>query len=542
MALKIFLVEDESVVREGLRDNIPWQQFGYQFVGEASDGEMALPLIRQTKPDVLITDIKMPFMDGLSLSHIVGQEFPEMKIIIISGYDDFEYARQAIKEGVEQYLLKPITRRTLQKALTEVKEKIESEQEQKNYLSKYQADMHEYEQFFLRNFFEKVFAGQLSVQEIYEEAQKHSLDINAPCYNLALVTVQEKKNSGHAGEECQKCYEEMMRFLLRFPGHYLVFRWNVNTYGIMIKGELDNVAVRSNQCVENIEQICQKYETDLDWYAAIGNPVERFSLLAECYRKLNHIFSYRFFEPTNHILSEDMTAGMTAAGEEGALETVDTSKINPELIRSFLLNGQQNEVEEFVANFVSGISQALKSKLFWDYLLLNVRFTTLSYVESLGITQEEFLQDINLDYARKMEISVENMQKYMEEVLAGAIRFRDKENVNQSKKTLKKALAYIEENYMRENLSLNEIADSLEVSPNYFSAMFSQEMQMTFVEYVTGKRMEKAKKLLVETDMRTSEIALAAGYKNPHYFSFVFKKTQGCTPREYRGGKEEENP
>ena len=136
MALKVFLVEDESVVREGLRDNIPWQQFGYQFVGEAGDGEMALPLIRKTRPDVLITDIKMPFMDGLTLSHIVGQEFPEMKIIIISGYDDFEYARQAIREGVEQYLLKPITRRTLQKALTEVKEKIESEQEQKNYLHK----------------------------------------------------------------------------------------------------------------------------------------------------------------------------------------------------------------------------------------------------------------------------------------------------------------------------------------------------------------------------------------------------------------------
>ena len=155
MALKVFLAEDESVVREGLRDNIPWQQFGYQFVGEAGDGEMALPLIRKTRPDVLITDIKMPFMDGLALSHIVGQEFPEMKIIIISGYDDFEYARQAIQEGVEQYLLKPITRRTLQKALTEVKEKIESEQEQKNYLNKYQDDMHEYEQFFLRTFFEK---------------------------------------------------------------------------------------------------------------------------------------------------------------------------------------------------------------------------------------------------------------------------------------------------------------------------------------------------------------------------------------------------
>ena len=115
--LKVFLVDDESVIREGLRDNIPWEQYGYRFVGEATDGEMALPLIRKTMPDVLITDIKMPFMDGLSLSKIVSSEFPKMKIIIISGYDDFEYARQAIEVGVEQYILKPITKLSLKKGV-----------------------------------------------------------------------------------------------------------------------------------------------------------------------------------------------------------------------------------------------------------------------------------------------------------------------------------------------------------------------------------------------------------------------------------------
>ena len=116
--LKIFLVEDESIMREGLRDNMPWQQFGYEFVGEAADGETALPLIRRTIPDVLLTDIKMPFMDGLALSRIVAKEFPNMKIIILSGYDDFEYARQAIQIGVEQYILKPVTREALKKVLS----------------------------------------------------------------------------------------------------------------------------------------------------------------------------------------------------------------------------------------------------------------------------------------------------------------------------------------------------------------------------------------------------------------------------------------
>ena len=145
--LKVFLVEDETVIREGLRDRIPWEQYGYRFVGEAADGEVALPLIRKTRPDVLITDIKMPFMDGLSLSRIVREEFPKTKILIISGYDDFEYARQAIEVGVDQYLLKPLTRADMIKALESTRQKIEGEREQKDYLRKYEQEFKKFERF-----------------------------------------------------------------------------------------------------------------------------------------------------------------------------------------------------------------------------------------------------------------------------------------------------------------------------------------------------------------------------------------------------------
>ena len=117
MLRKVFLVEDETVIREGLRDRIPWDQFGYRFVGEAADGEMALPLIRKTKPDVLITDIKMPFMDGLELSRLVKKALPDTKIIILSGYNEFDYAKEAIKIGISDYLLKPITSANLTEAL-----------------------------------------------------------------------------------------------------------------------------------------------------------------------------------------------------------------------------------------------------------------------------------------------------------------------------------------------------------------------------------------------------------------------------------------
>lgn len=534
--LKVFLVEDESVVREGLRDNIAWQQHGYRFVGEASDGEMALPLIRKMRPDVLITDIKMPFMDGLALSSIVSCEFPQMKIVIISGYDDFEYARQAISVGVEQYLLKPITKLTLQKVLQEIREKIESEREQESYLEKFREEMLEYEQFSRRNFLEKLFEGQLTVQEIYEEAQKLSLELDAACYNLVMVSLWEKKNQEEKGQDLRlliRKQDELMHYFLRYP-EFLIFRWNITTYGILIKCDAEQMEELKTRCVDNITRICG--EPDMEWYLAVGEPVERLSLLPECYSKVNHMLSYRFLKPKQHVLRERSAGVANTWQEKGGLGGVDVAKADPEIIKGFLMRGQREEVGDFVNSYLESQKEALQSKLFRDYLMLSVRFTAIAYVETLGYSQEEFLQNTWTDKMQNLSLEAEDMGPYMIDLLGKAIELGSKERDGQGKKIIKKALDYIEENYVQEALSLNAAASAANVSANYLSALFSQEKKMTFTEYVTQKRMEAAKKLLRGTEKPSGEIAAEVGFKDPHYFSFVFKKTQGCTPREYRTG------
>lgn len=538
--LKVFLVEDESIVREGIRDNIPWQQYGYEFVGEASDGEMALPLIQKTKPDVLLTDIKMPFMDGLSLSKLVHQEFPEMKIIIISGYDDFEYARGAILVGAEQYLLKPITRAAMQKVLAELKTKIETEREQKTYQEKFQSEAREYEQFSRTDFFVKVFEGRMSVQDIYEEAAKLSLKINAPCYNILLFNLQEKRtgeNAGMESEDFARKREELLHYFIRYPEN-LVFRWNVNTYGVLIKGSPAQMQELGARCLENVDRICHHAEEVLDWYVALGEPVERLSMLAECYSKVNHIFAYRFLMPQVHVFTkETMGRNMPEKEEGGRILDIDPAKMDVELIRDFLLHGTRDEIADFAENYLLAVGEALQSVMFRNYLTLHVYFAAVSYVESLGCNKEELLQLLSAEgLTPEGQYDVDAMSDYLCGLFEKTMELRDRESDNQSKRILKKALSYIEENYSQESLSLNSVAGEVNVSANYFSAIFSQAMQVTFVEYVTGKRMEKAKKLLRQTQMHTGEIAVEVGYKDPHYFSFVFKKTQGCTPREYRAG------
>lgn len=535
--LKVFLVEDESIVREGLRDNIMWQQYGYRFAGEAGDGEMALPLIRKVKPDLLITDIKMPFMDGLALSRIVSAEFPQMKILIISGYDDFEYARQAIQVGVEQYLLKPVTRSALQKALVEIREKIRNERAQEDYLDKFKEEMLEYEQFSRRNFFEKVFEGHISVQEIYEGAQRLSLELDAAAYNLAMVSLWEKRDAQERSQDSRLTAgkrEELTRCFLRYP-EYLIFRWNINTYGILMKGEEEQMEELRDRCRKNIIRICSGHDSELEWFLAIGEPVTRLSLLPQVYSKVNHMMSSRFLKPGQHILTmEDGTLGQMR--ESSSLGGVDIAKADPEIVKNFLMRGQVEEIEDFVDGYLESQSKALQSRMFRDYLTLSIRFTTIAFVVRLGYREEELLDGIETQGPHHAGLSAEEMKPYMLELMHRALDLSNRAMDSQGKKLLKKAMEYIEENYARDTISLNEAAGAVEVSANYFSTMFSREMEMTFTEYVTQKRMEKAKQLLRQTEKHAGDIAVEVGFKDPHYFSFVFKKTQGCTPREYRSG------
>lgn len=531
--LKVFLVEDEAVIREGLRDKIDWQEYGYQFVGEASDGEMALPLIRKTRPDVLITDIKMPFMDGLSLSKMVLEEFPQTRVVIISGYDDFGYARQAIALGVEEYLLKPITRNSLTKVLTQIRTKLDQAKEQEDYQSRYLEEKHEYEQFALRRFMEQVFQGKHSVQEIYEEAGKLGISLDATAYNLLFFSLEEKNTrlSEEVMDEFARIQDRILHFFLRNPGYFL-FRWNVDSFGVWIMGDDSNIERLTSAGVEHIISVCRDHER-MVWYVAQSEPVTRLSQMPECYQMVNHFFSSRFLWPGQHVLSRQTLEQYEAGDQDQSLNSVDPSQMDPEIIREFLKRGRPEEIRGFADSYFSSMSSALKSTMFRGYMTLKIRYTTIAYAENCGISQEEFLADFG-DDGREMYLQPDEVKEYFIRAASTVMRLCQRNSDAQSGRILKKAQEYIREHFAGEDLSLNKVAGYVGVSANYLSTIFSQNMEQTFVEYVTSQRMDCARKLLATTDLSSGEIAGRVGYKDSHYFSFVFKKTQGVSPREYR--------
>lgn len=522
---KVFLAEDESVVREGLRDNVPWDRCGFEFVGEAGDGELALAGIRKTKPDLLITDIRMPFMDGLTLCHMAKQENPGLKIIIISGYDDFEYARRAISEGVDKYLSKPVTRKVMEAALEEERQKLDAEQQQESYLQQYRSERQEYEQFYRRAFFEQVFKGRLSLEEMYAQADKIGLEITSPCFNLLFFSLDERM---------QRSLEKLSSYFLRYP-QFIFFHWTIDSYGVLVRGEQTNVDAITKAGLDEIVRECAYEDPDGNWYVCAGQSVERFSRMKECYEKVSKVFSMRFLGIREHVLTEKLAETMLDGKDQEKLGSIDAEKADPAIIRGFLEKGSEDEAEEFASAYIASMSDALSSRMFRDYLLLSVRFTASAFVQELGKNAEELTDDMpeNLQVLTRQDQIV----SYTANLLQKAVRIREEKEDAQSGGLVERAKEYVEQHYQEEQLTLNAAAKECGVSPNYFSSTFSQQMHQTFIEYVTARRMEKARQLLKTTKLRSAQIAPQVGYKDPHYFSFVFRKTQGCTPREYRSGQ-----
>ncbi len=538
--LKTFLVEDEVVVRETIKKMIPWEEHGFTLVGEAADGEMALPLIRKTKPDLLITDIKMPFMDGLTLARMVKKDIPDIRIVILSGYDDFNYAKQAIGIGVEDYLLKPITKKAFIERLEEIRSHYENQQNQRDYYEKFRREIQAYEKNSSRDFFEALVSGRMNIGEIYERAEKLGIDIAAEAYNIIIFTLDSEENAlgryeGPSGWENQ--VHEKVENLFLDHKYAMLFRNTAFSYAVLIRGNREDIEKKTDRCINELWKILDSGDSTGRWFLASGEPVERLSAVKHSYHAASRTFARRYFAE-NHVMkyqSVKQEEENSGKNDLQKMQQVDVNALNPAILQKFLGSGLLDETEEFVKNYFRAIgTEPMQSLVFRNYVVLNVRFSVLSFLKQINAELEEKdLQETEqvLDTTSQ---SMEAAVSYSENLIRKAIILRDENTGSQSRGILKDAMEYINEHYMDEEISLNVVAGSVNVSSNHFSALFSQNMGQTFSEKLTSLRMEKARELLRCTALRSSEIAGKVGYKDAHYFSYIFKKTQGMTPSDYR--------
>ena len=533
--LKVFLAEDEFIIREGIKNNIDWQAHGYEFCGEASDGELAFPLIQKTRPDILITDIKMPFVDGLALSRLVKKELPETEIIILSGYEEFDYAKEAIQIGVARYLLKPINGETLLQEIDSVAEIILGKQKEKEIREKYQKEMEENSLRDQMDLFQHLVTGDCSMEELLSVADKLDLKIMAPWYSIVLLKIQSMKHDYEEYSGSIVVVDERIAKLAE-PEHVLVFDRALEGRAFLFKADSEEeLLAYQKEYLGDVKEVLSGY-ANLRYFGGIGTPVNRLREIPASFEDASHAFAHRYLVAESCILDSSLLM------QEGAAEHEDfrISAVNPEQIdrakmQEFLRTGDLDEVVYFVDEFFGKLDGgAMKSRIFRQYITMDAYFSIADFLKGLGLQKDEIEapdQDSSILQDEKSAMD------YIVRIMNKALVLREKKASSRYEDVVSEVIHYIEDNYAQEELSLNLLASHVNFSPNHLSMIFSQQTGQTLIRYLTDYRMNRAKELLRCSSKKSSVISMEVGYKDPHYFSYLFKKTQGMTPTQYRGSR-----
>ncbi len=538
---KVFLVEDEIVIREGIKNKIHWEDEGFLIVGDESDGELAYPMIIKEQPDILITDIKMPFMDGLELSKLLKKEMPQLKIIIISGYSDFGYAQKAIDIGVNEYLLKPITSDKLFTAVKNAATAIEKERKDKQILEQYQLLVYQKQGEKRTDFFNALVSGKMSLSQIIEQEKELGIDMVARVFCVMLFQFKGQEDMYEYSNDIVQC-ETLMAQALNKYSNIKVFERGMDGWAFILMGE------NELQINESTQELCNLLigicGNKTHFFGGIGRVVHRIRDLQQSYLDANSAFSLRYFENRDQFLSYNDVRNIKAQiGNRINVSELNLEKLDRNLLEEFLKRGTINDVDEFVESYFDGFgSNAMKSTIFRHYIIMDGYSAIIKFLKNLKYPKEKIdnsLKGMNnvIDHLS----SFDDCCKFYKSILKEAIDLRNKNSQKRYAGLIENAKEYMHLKFSMSDLTLDQVASSVNLSPNYFSSLFNQETGMTFIEYLTDIRMEKAKDYLRCSSKKISEIGFLVGYLDSHYFSYIFKKTQNCTPSEYRlQGKGEE--
>lgn len=530
--IKIFLVEDEVIIRNGIKNSIDWEKEGYEFVGEASDGELAFPMIQEKKPDILITDIKMPFMDGLELSQLVREELPETKIIILSGYDDFAYAKKAIGIGVNEYLLKPIAGSTLLESIEKIAAVIEEEREQLQYLLQFEQERKESTISLQRRFLQKLARGSLSYSQALEEGRACDIDLVGNGYNIIFFQISTDGQVEEFSECINHLTEEVHAIVDTYPEVIMIDR-ELEGWAFILKELGEGSSLKGLQ-QQFLEQICEKVGNypKVQYFGGVGQPIQRASEFKECYKSASRAFAYRYTKQKNQIIYD---GDKVQEAESLSAIMQNAQHIHREAFENFLLSGVKSEIKDFLHTCFQNIGESnMKSLIYRQYMIVDMYMSAVTILKKLGRDPEELAERCGeYDQISTLVSDMKETEAYLLKVIETTMDLRDEVAQRKYSVIVNTAVDYIKAHY-QEDISLNVVASIVNVSPNHFSTVFKNEMHQTFIEFLTSVRMDKAKELLRSTSMKTAEVGYEVGYNDSHYFSYIFKKTQECTPREFR--------
>ena len=531
---RILLVDDEILVRDAIKENIDWQSMDCELAGDCENGKQAAEFVQEHPVDIVLTDILMPYMDGMELSHFLHDNYPDIVIVVFSGFGEFEYAKKAIQYGVSEYLLKPVTAMELTGVIQKMKEKVDQirkEKQKMESLTRTSENYRENAQVIRSKTLEALVNCTTDIQKSLNRLEEMGITLSGCGYRVAVFDID--LYSGMYQLDMEKRQESaLMAFVLFNISDEIVNRENA---GVVYQEGNNRVCVLfqekwSRNFDGRIKEICHEIQTEIkkvmgtDVSMAIGRWVRNLEELSSSHDMAVQALQYRY------LLGGSLLIDME---ETHPVQDIDLRE-SLDKLKEALKAGRKEEMEAEFQTIEGQVKRSLADKSRACMYLQQV-------IRAVDVAAEEVSADISRIRETSTDLlcqvteqksfgqACEIVRKYILQVYEAMTEL----NTSSGERQARMALDYIQKNYMDPNLSLNDICSYLNISTSYFSTIFKEMTGETFTEVLIRTRMEKAKELLENTTMKNYEIAEKVGFADAHYFGISFKKMTGCTPTEY---------
>lgn len=524
---KVILVDDEEEVIDVIERKIHWDMLGFDVVGSANNGVKALELVEKLQPDVVITDIKMPYMDGLELSRRLNNDYQNIHIIIFTGFDEFEYAKEAVHLEIEEYMLKPINALELSDCLKRVKNSLDKEREEKLNVEKLANYFNASLPVLQTNLFVSLIEGRVSESDYEKFLVAYQIDMKGPLYCCAVFhTSEHHVPDGMNPLLLSMSVEQQIKDRIADTWKCKVFTYLGNSVLIIEIASEDAMAELTDAC----DRFCRWAYRVMGAVvtAGIGRVCDSLLNINNSYEGAREAVSYRVLYGTQRAIN---IAEIAPKEQKAAVQYEDANM--HELIKSIYL-GKRDAIEGAVHDEIEKLHRSAQTMNRYKLTLMEMVGTFYRFCANNFIDFDNFSGGISNPYEKVPEMDEVTLTAWLIDTsMAIGEELKNARN-NTSRRMVTDAQNMVVDRYMEPDLSLDTVCSELGVFNSYFSSVFKKETGKSFISYLTDYRMDHAANLILETNEKSYKIAEQVGYQDANYFSYVFKKRFGMSPSKYR--------
>lgn len=540
---RLLIVDDEPAVRAGLRTYFDWAAYGIEVAGEADDGDVALEMITRDQPDLILTDVRMPTMDGITMSQCISAEYPSIKIIFVSGHDDADYLKSAMKVSAVDYIFKPVNLQELSTVIERVVTDLDAESSERIHKQELLVKLKEGMPLLREKFLLSMIVEGAPKSELAERVS--FLGLNLPVdasYWVMVVSVDDLADVMASRSERDRqllwysvlnVYEELLDTHMR--GY--AFEHRTGEFVGVLQGS-EPVGDSATEAAEALFALAGDLRSNLERWLKIGVTIGISDLagglsgLAPAYKQAREAADYKWYLGKNRIITMDSLEG--AVPEDGAMRRYDF-ELNEKLI-SALKADDEDKISEALEMIFASLSYTRPDGLkYGRNLCMQLVLGIGQLLMELGAGDPELeIMEAELTEALYAKETLKDLRGLIESYLATVSEHIREKRTGKVANVVERVRGYIDQNYANGGLTVADIGKAVYLSSTYVSLLFKQETGQTVGEYLTQVRVDKAKKLLRDPQYKFYDICYAIGYTDPSYFTKLFKKVTGVTPSAYR--------